>query len=69
MAKNGTPAESRRARREKLNKIQEQIVAMDECGEIQESEDEDCCLAEELNKIKERIRKRSDEAVLATCTK
>jgi len=69
MANKGSPTANHDSRREKLKKIREQIVAMDDCEELQESDEEGCCLAEELNKIKDRIRKRTNEAVLATCTK
>lgn len=69
MANKVSPMASRDSRKEKLKKIKEQIIAMDDCEELQEPEEEGCCLAEEITKIKERIRKRNDEAILATCTK
>lgn len=60
----------RKSRKDRLAKLREQIAAMGECesGNDQE-EGESCCLAEELQKIKEHIRKRDNEAILATCTK
>jgi hypothetical protein len=60
----------RKSRKEKLKKIKEQIAAMNECEDIQnDNEEESCSLADELQKIKDRIRKRNDEAILATCPK
>jgi hypothetical protein len=69
MANKGSPMANRDSRREKLKKIREQVVAMDDCEELQEPEPDGCCLAEELSRIRDLIRKRNDEAILATCTK
>ena len=69
MANKSSPTASRDSRREKLKKINEQVIAMNECEDLQEIEGEGCCLAEEISAIKERIRKRSNEAILATVTK
>jgi hypothetical protein len=69
MANKSSPVASRDSRREKLKKINEQVVAMNECEDLQETEEDGCYLAEELNAIKDRIRKRSNEAILATGTK
>jgi len=59
----------RKSRRDRLAKLREQIAAL---GEFEVSGDqevgESCCLAEDLQKIKDHIRKRNDEAVLATRT-
>jgi hypothetical protein len=60
----------RKSRREKLRKIKEQIAAMNDYEDIHnDNEEESCCLADELQKIKDRIRKRNNEAILATCQK
>lgn len=69
MANKSSPVASRDSRREKLKKIHEQIVAMDDYEELEESNEEGCCIAEEISKIKDRIRKRNNEAILATGTK
>lgn len=59
----------RKSRRDRLAKLREQIAAMGECEAPGDQEiGEPCCLAEELQKIKDHIRKRNNEAVLATRT-
>jgi hypothetical protein len=59
----------RKSRRDRLAKLREQIAAMGECEASGDQEiGEPCCLAEELQKIKDHIRKRNNEAVLATRT-
>lgn len=59
----------RKSRKDRLAKLREQIAAMGECEASGDQEiGEPCCLAEELQKIKDHIRKRNNEAVLATRT-
>jgi hypothetical protein len=69
MANKSSPVASRDSRREKLKKINEQVIAMNECEDLHEAEEEGCCLAAEISAIKDRIRKRSNEVILATGTK
>lgn len=58
----------RKSRKDKLNRLREQIAAISECEDLHEGEEGDACLlAEELNSIKDHIRKRNDETVLAPC--
>lgn len=57
----------RKSRRDRLAKLREQIAALGECEASEDQEaGESCYLAEELQKIKDHIRKRNNEAVLAT---
>lgn len=59
----------RKSRKDRLAKLREQIASMGECEASGDQEiGEPCCLAEELQKIKDHIRKRNNEAVLATRT-
>jgi hypothetical protein len=60
----------RKSRRDRLAKLREQVAAMGECESGNEQDEGGSrCLAEELHKIKEHIRKRDNEAILAPCTK
>lgn len=57
----------RKSRKNTLARLREQIAAMGECEASGDQEmGEPCCLAEELQKIKDHIRKRDNEAVLAS---
>jgi hypothetical protein len=60
----------RKSRKDRLAKLREQIAAMGECeSDSEQGDGESVCLAEELQKIKEHIRKRDNEVILAPCTK